>query len=373
MTTSSSQKPSHPIRALIVDDSPSIRTILEMMLSDLPDIQVVGQAIHGAEAVRMVLRLHPDVVTMDIRMPVMDGLEATSQIMSVCPTPIIILAGGVDADDEIAFRALEAGALTVIEKPSGLLAKNFDVVREQLISTIRTMAGLKVLSRSKASFSANNVGPMTAMLQSMVTRPVRLVAIAASTGGPPILKYIFDNLPKEFSIPIVVVQHVLETFAQGMADWLNSSSALTVVTAVDQERLVPNRVYIAPGGAHLVVTPGGRLHLDTSAPLKGHRPSATMLFDSVAKVFGKDAVGIILTGMGDDGVEGLKNLGKAGAHIIAQNEESCTVFGMPKMAIDAGTVDEILPPMEIVSRLVKLHSHSLAIHKDTGGLISPAR
>jgi two-component system chemotaxis response regulator CheB len=332
------------------------------MLSDLPDIQVVGNAIHGAEAVRMTLRLKPDVITMDIRMPVMDGLEATTQIMRVRPTPIIVVASDVSASDyNIEFSALEAGALTVIEKPYGLLAKNFDIVRDQLVSTVRTMAGIKVLTRNKAGFTTSNIGPMTAMLQTLFTHPVRVVAIAASTGGPPVLKYIFDNLPKEFSIPIVVVQHVLDAFAQGMADWLNGSSPLSVTTAVDQERMAHGNVYIAPGGSHLTVGSGGVLQLLTSAPLKGHRPSATLLFDSVAQTFGKDSVGIILTGMGDDGVEGLQALGKKGAHIIAQNEETCTVFGMPKMAIEAGTVDEILSPAEIVTRLIKLHTHSLSV------------
>lgn len=369
MTTTFSVNHTRPIRVLIVDDSPSIRTILNLMLSDLPDIQVVGQAVHGAEAVRMTLRLQPDLITMDIRMPVMDGLEATSQIMRVRPTPIVVVANSVyEADYNIAFSALEAGALTVIEKPYGLLAKNFDAVRDQLLNAVRTMAGIKVLSHNKAAFSANNIGPMTAMLYSLFTQPVRVIAIAASTGGPPVLKYIFDNLPKDFSIPIVVVQHVLDAFAQGMADWLNSSSALSVTTAVDRECLTPGKIYIAPGQTHLTVASGGVLHLVSTPPLRGHRPSATLLFDSVAKTFGKDAVGIILSGMGDDGVEGLQTLGKTGAHIIAQNEASSTVFGMPKVAIDSGTVDEILSPAEIVTRLVKLHAHSQSVKKQTGTL-----
>jgi two-component system chemotaxis response regulator CheB len=334
------------------------------MLNDLPDIKVVGNAIHGAEAVRMALRLKPDLITMDIRMPVMDGLEATNQIMQLCPTPIIVVANSVYEEDyNIAFTALEAGAITVIEKPYGLLTKNFEIVRDQLINTVRTMAGIKVISRSKGGYSANSVGPMTAMLQSLFTHPVRVVAIAASTGGPPVLKYILENLPREFSIPIVVVQHILDAFAQGMADWLNGGSSLNVTTAFDQDRLTPGKVYIAPGGTHLTVAAGGVLRLVSTPPIRGHRPSANILFDSVAKTFGKNAVGIILTGMGDDGVDGLQTLGKTGAHIIAQNEESCTVFGMPKVAIEAGTVDEILSPAEIVTRLIKLHSHSLSINR----------
>ena len=284
MNTPPLKNPSRPIRVLIVDDSPSIQTIFNVMLSDLPDIQVVGNAVNGEEAVRMTLRLQPDLITMDIRMPVMDGLEATSQIMRVRPTPIIVVANSVyEADYNIAFNALEAGALSVIEKPYGLLAKNFDAVRDQLITTVRTMAGIKVLTLNKAAFSADNVGPMTAMLYSLLTHPVPIVAIAASTGGPPVLKYIFDHLPKDFSIPIVVVQHVLDAFAQGMADWLNGSSPLTIKTAVDQERLAPGKVYIAAGRISLDRSPGRCAAPRSSPPVRGHRPSANLLFESIAR------------------------------------------------------------------------------------------
>jgi two-component system chemotaxis response regulator CheB len=364
MTTPLSQKQSHPIRVLIADDSPSIQTIFTAMLSDLPDIWVVGHAANGEEAVRMAVRLQPDLITMDIRMPIMDGLEATRQILLVHPTPIIVVANSVYAADyNIAFHALEAGALTVIEKPCGLVEKNFDMVRDQLISTVRTMAGVKVLSRNEAAFTANSIGPMTAMLQSLSAFPIQVVAIAASTGGPAVLKYIFDNLPRGFSIPIVVVQHIMEAFVRGLADWLNLASVVRVRLAVDQERLTPGKVLIAPGGAHLHLAPGGVLRLISSPPVNGHRPSANILFNSVAQAFGKKAVGIILTGMGDDGVEGLQTLGRTGAHIIAQDQESSTVFGMPKMAIEQGTVDEILSPAGIVARLTKLHTHSLSINK----------
>ncbi|HNT25310.1 MAG TPA: chemotaxis protein CheB [Anaerolineales bacterium] len=305
-------------------------------------------------------------LNMDIRMPIMDGLEATRQIMQVRPTPIIVVASSVhEAEYNIAFNALEAGALTVIEKPAGLLSTNFDTVRDQMINMIRTMAGIKVISHNKTFFSAGSIGPMTAILYSLFTHPIRIVAIAASTGGPPVLKYIFDNLPKDFSIPVVVVQHVMDSFAQGMAEWLNSSSPLTVKTAVDQERLVPGKVYIAPGQSHLTVATGNTISLVASPPVRGHRPSANLLFDSVAKTFGKDSVGIILTGMGDDGADGLQALGKTGAHIIAQNQASSVVFGMPKVAIERGTVDEILSPSEIVNRLIKLHTRSMSVNRLT--------
>ena len=341
-----------------------IRTILTTMLSELPDIEVIGHATNGEEAVRMTLRLKPDLLTMDIRMPVMDGLEATRHILRVRPTPIVVVANSVYAADyNIAFNALEIGALTVIEKPHGLASKDYDTVRDQLIDAVRVMAGIKVLSRKETSFTSSNIGPMTAMLQSLITQPIQVIAIAASTGGPAILKYLFSNLPGDFSIPIVIVQHMLDAFVPGLADWLSSSGHLPVKMAQDRERLTPGKVFLSPGSAHLIANPGGVLRVDLSPPYKGYRPSANLLFKSVAETYGKNAVGIILTGMGDDGVEGLQALGRTGAHIIAQGQESSAVFGMPKMAIEGGAVDEILSPASIVSRLIKLHNHMRSINK----------
>jgi two-component system chemotaxis response regulator CheB len=339
-----------------------IRTILAAMLSELPDIEVIGQAANGQEAVRQTIRLKPDLLTMDIRMPVMDGLEATRQILRIRPTPIVVVASSVYAADyNIAFNALEIGALTVIEKPHGLITKDYDAVRDQLINAVRIMAGVKVLRRKEAAFAKSNIGPMTAMLQSLITQPIQVIAIAASTGGPAVLKFLLSNLPSNFSIPIVIVQHVLDAFVPGLADWLSINGSLPVKMASDGERLTPGRVYLSPGSAHLMTASGGVLRVDPSPPHKGYRPSANLMFQSVAAAYGKHAVGIILTGMGDDGAEGLQILGKTGAHIIAQDEDSSTVFGMPKMAIEAGIVDEILSPIGIASRLIKLHNHMLSI------------
>lgn len=357
----SSAKPvSSPLRVLIVDDSPLIRTIFTSMLSDQADIKVVGYAENGQEAVRAVGRLHPHVVTMDIRMPVMDGLEATRQIMRLRPTPIVVFANSIYASDyNIAFNALEAGALTVIEKPHGLLSQDYAAVRDEFINAVRTMAGVTVVARNESWALAGKVGPMTATLHAMWESPVRVVAIGASTGGPPVLKYVLEHLPKDFSIPIVLVQHILPSFARGFAEWLESNSPLPVALAQEGERLSPGKVYVAPGHAHLIVTPPGVLRLEASAPLQGQRPSITRLFQSVAQSFGKNSVGILLTGMGEDGVEGLQALSQKGAHIIAQDQASSTIFGMPKAAIELGIVDEVLAPQGIVSRLTKLHGHNL--------------
>jgi len=348
----------NPIRVLIVDDSVLIRTVLSTMLMDVPGIKVVGEAADGQEAVRMALRLKPHVITMDIRMPQMDGLEATRHIMSVCPTPIVVLSSSVYASDyNIAFSAIAAGALTVIEKPHGLGASDYEAVREQLLMAVRLMAGVHVVGRPKSPSADGQVGPMTALLQAMINRPIRVVAIGASTGGPPVIFSILSNLPKDFSIPIVIIQHIMPPFVPSMADWLNTKSSLPVTVARKGDQLTPGKVFLAPGNTHLTVQPRGILHLDDSDPVGGQRPSATRLFQSVAKVFKADAVGILLTGMGEDGVEGLAAMSQAGAHVIAQNKETSSVFGMPKAAIDRGIVDEALAPDQIVNRLIKLHHH----------------
>jgi two-component system chemotaxis response regulator CheB len=344
-----------------------IRTVVSTMLSDVPDIKVVGEASDGQEAVRMAMRLKPHVITMDIRMPQMDGLEATRNIMSLCPTPIVVLSSSVYASDyNIAFKAIAAGALTVIEKPHGLGSSDYEAVREQLLAAVRLMAGVSVVGRPKKTTADGQVGPMTALLQAMINRPIRVVAIGGSTGGPPVLFTIFSNLPKDFSIPIIIVQHIMPAFMPSMTDWLNTKSILPVQLAQEGDQLTPGKVFVAPGNVHLTVRPRGILHLDGSDPIGSQRPSATRLFQSIAESFKADAVGIVLTGMGDDGVDGLASMSQAGAYVIAQSQETCSVFGMPKAAIDRGVVDEVLSPNQIVNRLIKLHHHVKSL---PGGLV----
>jgi two-component system chemotaxis response regulator CheB len=288
----------------------------------------------------------------------MDGLNATRHIMNVIPTPIVVVANSVySADYNIAFSAIEAGALTVIEKPRGLGTSDYETVRAELLMALRTMSGVKLIRRMPATVRSDETGPMTSMLLSLYTHSIQVVAIGSSTGGPGVLKQIFSSLPKDFSIPIAVVQHITPAFATGMADWLNSSSNLQVSVPIEGERLMPGKIFMAPAGAHLTIGAGGFIHLDYSEPVKGLRPSASRLFSSVASAFGDDSIGIIMTGMGDDGVDGLVSLSKAGAHVIAQDEVSSVVFGMNKTAIERGIVDEVLSPEGIITRLTKLHRH----------------
>jgi two-component system chemotaxis response regulator CheB len=338
------------IRVLVVDDSPTVREILVSMLQSEPGFQVVGQARNGEEAVRLSARLRPDVITMDIRMPRMDGLQATRQIMSTAPRPIVVVAASVyDQDMNIAFNAIAAGALTVVEKPKGLSPANYEAVREQLVTTIRLMAEVPVVTIWPERRPPSRVRDLEAGIE--------LIAIAASTGGPGVLRQILSALPGDLSVPIVVVQHITRGFAHGFASWLDDATELKVEVAKDNERVAAGRVLIAPDDAHMHVNPGGIIQLDPSPPVKGLRPSATRLFNSVAKSYGAAAVGVVLTGMGEDGVEGLENLRMAGGRVIAQNEESCVVFGMPKVAIEQGIVDQVLQPDEIASMLNHLDEY----------------
>jgi len=359
MTTDPARRESKVNRVLIVDDSPLINSMFKEMLGELPDIQVVGEATNGQDAIRMAMRLRPSIITMDIRMPQMDGLEAIRQIMSIMPTPIIVVSSSVYAADyNIAFNAIEAGALTVIEKPKGLDEKNYDQVREQLIISIRTLSGLTLIPRhQKKSELPANVGPKTAMLHSYVLRSIQAIAIASSTGGPPVLAQVLSALPDDFSIPILIVQHNLPTFMTALAEWLGTRTKIPVSLAKEGMPMENRHIYVASGDAHLTVTSDRILHIDQSPAVNGYRPSASRLFQSVAAAFGNSAMGIILTGMGDDGVDGLAEMAAAGSHIMAQDEVTSVIFGMPKAAIDRNIVDEILSPDEMIARLTKLHQH----------------
>ena len=359
------KRESRVIRVLIVGDSLMINNLFKAMLDGLPDIQVVGEATNGQDAIRMALRLRPNIITMDIRMPQMDGLEAIHQIMSIEPIPIVVVSSSVYAGDyNIAFNAIEAGALTVIEKPKGLDEKDYDSVREQLITSIRTLSGVKLILRphKKADHPAN-IGSKTAMLHSYVLRAVQVVAIASSTGGPPVLAQILSSLPDDFSIPILIVQHNLPAFMPAMVEWLSTRTKMPVSMVEDGRQMKNGHVYIAPGDAHITVTADRTLHIDQSPFVKGNHPSATRLFQSVASAFGKNSIGIVLTGMGDDGADGLVDMVAAGAYIMVQDEISSVVFGMPKAAIDRNLADEILSPEEMVTRLTKLHHHMNSSHK----------
>lgn len=328
------------IRALIVDDSPTVRELLVYILQSDPQIRVVGTARDGEEAVALALRLHPDVITMDIRMPRMDGFQATKRIMQQAPTPIVVVSASVEAEDlRIAFNAIRAGALTVVEKPSGPGSEAYTAIRDHLVTTVKLMSGVKVVRRWVTGMLR---APRPAAPPSAQEISTAIVAMAASTGGPAALYQTLKDL-SDFPLPILVVQHIARGFGRGLVEWLDKATRLPVKTAQAGETPVPGQVLVAPDDHHMRLNADGRIQLLPRANERELCPSADYLFGSIADLYGRKALGVIMTGMGRDGVEGLKRLKAAGGRVIAQDEQSCVVFGMPHEAIAARVVDQVVP------------------------------
>jgi two-component system chemotaxis response regulator CheB len=342
------------IRVLIAEDSVTVREMLAEILSSDPQIQIVGLAKDGLEAVEMAKALRPDLITMDIQMPKLDGFEATRRIMAEAPVPIVIVSAAVDPSSvEISMRALRVGALAVARKPGGSSSPAFGEISRQLIGAVKAMAEVKVVRRWPDR-EAN--GQHVQIVGSAPPRRQKVVAIAASTGGPAALHRLFSELPPNFPLPILLVQHIADGFVGGFAAWLNAASALRVKIAEAGELLVPKSIFVAPDDRHLGVSPRSEIVLSSAPPVGGFRPSASFLFESVAASFGTSALTVILTGMGRDGVDGLRAVRAAGGTVLAQDEASSTVFGMPAEAIAAGLVDMVLPLAAIAPRIVQLAS-----------------
>jgi two-component system, chemotaxis family, protein-glutamate methylesterase/glutaminase len=326
------------LRTLVAEDSPTARQLMVSILNSDPELQVVAQARDGLEAVELVAEVRPDVIVMDVTMPEMDGLEATRRIMALTPTPIVLVSASFEPDDvNRSFEALEAGALQLLPKPRGPDAPGFADDVATLTTTTKLMAEVKLVRRVRGARidqpGARDTSP----------RRADVVAIASSTGGPAALARILGSLPQDVPGPILVVQHITTGFHQGLADWLDRVSSLSVVLARDGQPLRGGEVLIAPSDAHLGVSSRGTVALRADPPIRGHRPSATHLFQTVADVFGDGGLGVMLTGMGDDGVAGLRALKDAGGLVLAQDEESCVVYGMPREAVAEGVVDEVVP------------------------------
>lgn len=347
------------IKVLVVDDSMVAREFITHILSSDPAIQVVGVAKDGDEALEAVRQTMPNVITMDIRMPRMNGLEATRIIMESQPTPIVIVSGSLDAEEEASFRAIEAGALAVLPRPAGIGHADYNVTAKQLIQTVKLMSEVKVVRRWPRARQSETVRQVSSPAETSFKRPaskMKLIAIGASTGGPVVLQQILKNLPKDYSVPILIVQHIAAGFVQGFAQWLAQSSGFPVHVATHGEHLLPGRAFVAPDGFHMGVQADYRIILNDGEPENGLRPSVAALFRSVAQVFGAEAVGVLLTGMGKDGAEELKLLKDRGALTIAQDKETSIVHGMPGEAIRLGAATHVLPPNRIASMLVSLIS-----------------
>lgn len=341
------------IRIVVAESSLRDRDGLLAMLRNEPDLAVIGEAARSSEVLALVRRLKPDILVMGGDLPTAGGFETTREIMSEAPTPIVILSDEGDPRQiEQSILALRAGALAVVPRLAGLLPAEREVAGRRLVSTVRAMAGVKVVRHWPAPGSAPRGRP--AALPAAAKPQSRIIAIAASTGGPAALQVLLSALPPTFPTPILVVQHIGKGFVDGLVTWLNTVSSLKVKIAVADEAILPHTVYVAPDDAHLGVADRGRIGLSRSEPIGGFRPSATYLFEQVGRVFGPSATHVILTGMGQDGLEGLKVAAAGGGHVIAQDEASSVVFGMPGAAVAAGVADQILPLAAIGPELVQI-------------------
>jgi two-component system, chemotaxis family, protein-glutamate methylesterase/glutaminase len=342
------------LRVLVVDDSEVARRLLVSVLGGADGLGVVGEAASGTEAVELAGRLRPDVITMDVQMPGMDGLETTRRIMEQHPAPIVVVSGGHDPDDLAhSLRALDAGALAALRKPRGPTDPGFETEAAELVRTVRLMAEVKVFRRRPAAAppTAAPAGPTGHGAPPKRRHPAELVAVGASTGGPAALAAVLRALPAATPVPILVVQHITPGFDAALTTWLDETTPLSVSLAADGQPPAAGQVLIAPAGSHLGLSAAGRVELNQGPPVAGHRPSATHLFASVARVFGSRGVGVVLTGMGSDGAAGLLALRRAGGTALAQDQASCVVPGMPAAAVAAGAVDEVVPLDRLGARI----------------------
>lgn len=342
------------IKVLIVDDSLVAREMLAQILATDTDIEVVGMARDGQEAVDAVSHLKPDLVTMDIHMPKMDGLVATEQIMAYHPTPILVVSSSVYGEGMgRAFDALQMGALEVIKKPEPRDWADLERIGREVIKRVKVLARVRVITHIKGRRRTVFEEAPAAATHHARPGTRSLVAIGSSTGGPSALLNILARLPEQFPVPVVIAQHIADGFVPGLVSWLDSGCAINVVEAADGTQAQPGVAYLAPTGLNLEMD-GYTMRF--ASPLAGqlYIPSADTLFNSVARSFGRSAVGVILTGMGADGAAGLKRLHEAGGATIAQDEATSTVYGMPKAAVEMGAADTVLPVHDIAAEVERL-------------------
>ncbi len=329
------------IKVLVVDDSPLMCKVLTNILNSDPQILVVGVANNGKEAIDRVPCLKPNIITMDMDMPIMDGFEATRKIMESYPTPILIVSSTVfQGGMERVFEAISHGALDVVDK-SELELVGDKKSGEPLIAKIKFFNGIKVKQKQTPSWKREKAVIDLKPSQGKVSQ--KIVAMVASTGGPQALLEILKRFPEDFPCGIVIVQHITNGFLSGLVDWLSKECKIKVKIGADSEIIQPGVAYLAPEGFHMRVLEGGKISLSDEPPHGGHKPSGDILLESVAKAYGEGSVGVILSGMGRDGAMGIKAIKQSLGRTIAQHEKDCVVFGMPNVAIEMKVVDRVLP------------------------------
>ena len=389
------------IRVLIADDSAFMRMVLSNLFKAQSDFEVIGTAINGKDAIEKILKLKPDLLTMDVNMPVLDGLAALEIIMKDCPLPVIMMSSLTQEGADATVRALELGAVDFISKTGGSISR-IDTIEDEILEKCRAAAGANIYSgrrrpgvkpaqpqppvqstapsggfkrvampeRRGYRFDgpATDTGPQQKAAPKSPLKPTirhiptvgeassgnRLVAIGTSTGGPKALQSLVTKLPGDLPCGVVIVQHMPAGFTKSLAERLNNISEIAVKEAENHDIIKPGQVYIAPGNYHMtIVNEGGirRIQLDQTPPVGNHRPAVDVLFNSVVQ-FGRDVVSVILTGMGSDGSAGMKKIKAAGGYIIAEDESTAVVYGMPKVVVDMGIADEVLPLPNIANAIV---------------------
>ena len=346
-------RPSPIKRVLIVEDSATVRLYLAHVIDADPGLEVVGMAKNGEEGVSLAALKRPDIITMDIHMPKMDGYEATRRIMEECPAPIVIVTSNWKPEDvKNSFRAIDAGALAALEKPTGPGDSRSKPLVAKLLQTLKTMSEVKVvrrLPRQKRPEATLEAWPAEGL--GVGRQRVEVVAIGASTGGPPVIKSILSGLEQGFSVPILIVQHIAPGFLKGMVEWLDKECGISVRIGSEGDHVMAGVVYFAPDGTHMGVTGAGRIVLSNGPSENGVRPSVSHLFRSMADAYGARGAGILLTGMGKDGAMELARMKEKGAITVAQDKESCVVYGMPAEAVKLNGAVHVLPPEGITAFL----------------------
>lgn len=342
------------VRVMIVEDSLVVRQLLAHIVGRDPRFTVAAAVSSAEEALAEIGRVKPDVISMDIRLPGMDGLEATRRIMSEHPTPIVVIADSVeDRSLRISMNALRAGALSVVEKPVGVASAAYEQVDETITTQLFIMSSVPVIRRR--NFAPPTLAPPPPPKRPRAAfGPPSYIALAASTGGPPALAKVLEALPADLPAAVFVVQHMGAAFMEGFANWLGGLSPLPVGLAEDRAIAQPGRVYVAPGDRHLSVETGGQMRLLTSAPIASQRPSANILFSSLARTAGAQTAGVLLTGMGEDGALGLLELRRCGGYTIAEHASTAVVNGMPAAAVQLKAAAEVLPLDLIGPRIAQL-------------------
>ena len=375
------------IRVLVVDDSAFMRKIITDILASSPDIEVIGKARGGQEAIEKVTELRPDVVTMDIEMPGLDGLHALGYIMSECPTPVIMLSGAESRQADVTMTAFEYGAVDFILKPSGNISLDMVKIKEELVKKVKAASSVEVhklgfiedksmkenghkkstpstsIKQGEPRSDIIDVEPLKQKKESsgIKGRYQKIIIIGASTGGPRALQQVIPLLPSNLRAPVLVVQHMPPGFTKSLAERLNAQSMIKVREAMEGDILQPGTVYIAPGDFHMTIKQqkiNGETRevivLARGEKVQGVRPSVDVLLNSVAPIFGQNSLGVILTGMGSDGTDGIRKLKLAGGRVMAEDESTCVVYGMPRSVIEQKLADYILPIDRIAENIAQI-------------------